>query len=48
MSKTNTGVEPISHERREVIRAAGVATLTGVASSLLASASPATAQQNQQ
>jgi catechol 2,3-dioxygenase-like lactoylglutathione lyase family enzyme len=46
MSKTNTGVEPISHERREVIRAAGVATLTGVAaSSLLASASPATAQQ---
>ena len=45
MSKTNTDVEPISHERREVIRAAGVATLTGVASSLLASTSPATAQQ---
>jgi catechol 2,3-dioxygenase-like lactoylglutathione lyase family enzyme len=45
MSETNTSVEPISHERREVIRAAGVATLTGVASSLLASASPATAQQ---
>ena len=45
MSRTNTGIEPISHERREVIRAAGVATLTGVASSLLASTSPATAQQ---
>jgi catechol 2,3-dioxygenase-like lactoylglutathione lyase family enzyme len=45
MSETNTGVEPISHERREVIRAAGVAMLTGVASSLVASASPATAQQ---
>jgi len=45
MSRTNTGIEPISHERREVIRAAGVATLTGVASSLLGSASPATAQQ---
>ena len=45
-ARTTTGVEPISQEPREVIRAAGPASLTGVASSLLASASPATARQN--
>ena len=45
-AKPNTGAAPVSHQRREVIRAAGAATLTGVASSLLASASPAAAQQS--
>ncbi|WP_316205115.1 MULTISPECIES: VOC family protein [unclassified Bradyrhizobium] len=45
MSETsNTGVEAISNERRDVIRAAGAATLTGFASSLLVSAAPAEAQ----
>jgi catechol 2,3-dioxygenase-like lactoylglutathione lyase family enzyme len=43
---TITGIEPINHERREVLLAAGATALTGAASSLLASASPAAAQQN--
>jgi catechol 2,3-dioxygenase-like lactoylglutathione lyase family enzyme len=47
MSATKTtSDEPISHQRREVIRVAGAATLTGVASSLLTSAAPVAAQQN--
>jgi catechol 2,3-dioxygenase-like lactoylglutathione lyase family enzyme len=45
-AKANLGNESISHERREVIRAAGAATLSGIAVSLLATASPAKAQQS--
>jgi catechol 2,3-dioxygenase-like lactoylglutathione lyase family enzyme len=44
-TKTNSSDEQISHGRRDIMRAAGAATLTGVASSLLTSASTAAAQQ---
>jgi len=44
-AKTNSGNESINQERRDVVRAAGMATLSGVAASLLASASPVKAQQ---
>jgi len=43
-AKTNSGNEFINQERRDVVRAAGMATLSGVAATLLASASPVKAQ----
>src|SRR5262250_241527 len=42
--KTNSGNEYINRERRDIVRAAGMATLSGVAASLLAPASPVKAQ----
>ena len=42
----NTGDKPISHDRRQIMRVAGAATLSGVATTFLASAAPVAAQQN--